>query len=145
MRIVVPIALTAVLAGLAALHVFWAVSGVGSGSGFIPEAHGKPLFIPSRLATLCVAAALLVAAFIAASRGQLLLPAGRGSVVHWLCVAAGIVFLLRAVGEFRYIGFFKAHRGTRFATLDTWVFSPLCLAIAVAFLFVASLPSRPKG
>ena len=30
-----------------------------------------------------------------------------------------VVFLARAVGDFRYVGFFKRVRGTRFARLDT--------------------------
>ena len=80
-----------------------------------------------------------------AGRGQLIVPAGAGSLVHWAAIAAGVVFLLRAVGEFRYVGFFKRRHGTRFATLDTWLFSPLCAFIGLAFVYVATRPwaSRP--
>ena len=140
MNTLVPAALTLVLAGLSGLHIFWAVTGNSSGRGVVPEVNGHPLFSPSRSATLLVAAALLAAAFVAASRGQLIVPAPPGSFVHWAAIATGIVFVLRAVGEFRYVGFFKRHRGTRFATLDTWLFSPLCVLIGSAFLFVATLP-----
>ena len=144
MRTAVPALLALVLAALGALHVYWAVPGVGSGRGFIPEAQGKPLFIPTRPATLGVAAALFLASDIAAARGQLVTPAAAGSLLHWLCIAAGIVFLLRAVGDLHYVGFFKTHRGTDFARLDTWIFSPLCLAIGAAFLFVATLPAKAR-
>ena len=140
MNVAIPVALTAVLVALAAIHVYWAVTGSTSGRGVIPEVDGKPLFTPSRSATVLVAAALLVAAFIAASRGQLVAPAARGSLVHWAAVFAGVVFLLRAVGEFTYVGFFKRRRGTRFATLDTWLFSPLCTLIGLAFTYVAMRP-----
>jgi hypothetical protein len=49
-----------------------------------------------------------------------------------------IVFMLRAIGDFKYIGFFKQVKGTGFASLDTLFFSPLCLFIALAgFLLVS--------
>jgi hypothetical protein len=47
------------------------------------------------------------------------------------------LFLLRSVGEFRLVGFFKRVRGTDFAWWDTRLYSPLCLAMGVAFLAVA--------
>jgi len=50
------------------------------------------------------------------------------TVLAWVLAA---LFLIRAVGEFRYVGFFKSVRDTRFATWDSWLFSPLCLLIAV--------------
>ena len=39
-------------------------------------------------------------------------------------------------GNFRLVGFFKKVRGTRFATLDTRYYSPLCLFLAAAAFFV---------
>ncbi|MDC1540332.1 DUF3995 domain-containing protein [Flavobacteriaceae bacterium] len=42
-----------------------------------------------------------------------------------------IIFLLRAMGEFKYIGFFKRVKKTDFGKLDTKFFSPLCLIIGV--------------
>jgi catechol 2,3-dioxygenase-like lactoylglutathione lyase family enzyme len=47
------------------------------------------------------------------------------------------VFLLRAVGDFRLVGFFKRVRGTPFARWDTRLFSPLCVALGLASLWVA--------
>jgi hypothetical protein len=41
------------------------------------------------------------------------------------------VLFLRAVGDFRAVGFSKRVRDTRFAWWDTRLFSPLCLAMAV--------------
>jgi hypothetical protein len=51
--------------------------------------------------------------------------------------ALALVFVLRAIGDFRLVGFSKRVRGTRFARLDTLVFSPLCLAIAAGVLVIA--------
>ena len=44
------------------------------------------------------------------------------------------VFFLRALGDFKYIGFFKKIRNTSFAKSDTWFFSPLCLLISLLIL-----------
>lgn len=58
-----------------------------------------------------------------------------------LIVGGGIagIFFLRAVGEFKLVGFFKRASDTPFAYWDTWLFSPLCLVIAIiAFALVYS-------
>jgi hypothetical protein len=45
--------------------------------------------------------------------------------------ALGLVFVLRAVGNLRTFGFFKTLTGTPFAEWDTWLYSPLCLLLAL--------------
>ncbi|MCG8477228.1 MAG: DUF3995 domain-containing protein [Cytophagales bacterium] len=40
-------------------------------------------------------------------------------------------FLLRAIGDFHFSGFFKTTTGTLFAHWDTLLFSPLCLLLSV--------------
>jgi hypothetical protein len=42
-----------------------------------------------------------------------------------------LAFGLRAVGDFRFVGFFKRVRGSVFARRDTWLYSPLCVLIGV--------------
>lgn len=42
-----------------------------------------------------------------------------------------VVLFLRAIGDFRLVGFFKQIRDTRFARLDTILYSPLCLVMAI--------------
>ena len=56
------------------------------------------------------------------------------SVGTW--VWAG-VFTLRAVGDFRLVGFFKRPSDSRFARRDTRLYSPLCLALGLALLALA--------
>ena len=53
-----------------------------------------------------------------------------------------LVFALRAIGDFRYVGFFKSLGDDPFRTWDTWLFSPLCLAIGLAALTVARTGER---
>lgn len=130
----------AVFLVLAGWHVHMAVMPrVGSSeSGAVPSVGGKPLFVPSRHATLAVAVVLaLFAGLVAATAGlvSLGLPA---VVLSWLSYALALGLLARAVGEFKYVGFFKRVRGSRFATLDTLVYSPLCLLLAAGVAAVAA-------
>ena len=57
--------------------------------------------------------------------------------VRLLTFCLGAVFLARAIGDFRLVGFFKRVQGSRFARLDTLVYAPLCLILGIAALFVA--------
>jgi hypothetical protein len=41
-----------------------------------------------------------------------------------------IIFAARALGDFRFVGFTKSVRDSRFARLDTRVYSPLCVLLA---------------
>ena len=121
--------LVSIFTALAGLHAYWVVVGGGDLGGFVPELEGKPVLEPGRLATAVVAMLLFLAAMLCASQAQLLgaprLPFARLGV--WTLLVA---FLVRAIGEFRYVGFFKRVRGTRFATRDTWIFSPLCFGVS---------------
>ena len=130
--------LVGVLALLGALHLFWALGGTWGQGVAIPEVGGRPVFRPSRLATAAVALGLFGAALAALLRGYFLLGSFPGSPAHWACVALGVMFLLRAVGEFRLVGFFKRVHGTAFAAWDTWAFSPLCLLLAAGLLYIAT-------
>lgn len=46
------------------------------------------------------------------------------------------IFILRAIGEFKYVGFFKKIKQTEFAKVDSKIFSPLCLVIGILGLII---------
>ena len=54
----------------------------------------------------------------------------------------GLVFVLRAIGNLRTFGFFKTVTGTPFADWDTWLYSPLCLLLALLAAGLATLPQQ---
>ena len=106
--------------------------------GAVPSIGGKPLFVPSATATVAVGVALLsFAALVAATSGFLWLGLPR-YVLAWLSYGLALGLLARAIGEFKHVGFFKRNRGSRFATLDTFVYSPLCLLLSVGVAMVAA-------
>lgn len=127
----------AVLALLALLHLYWSVVGVSGRSVALPEVDGQPVFRPTRLASLGVATALALAAWLILARGGLVASPLPPAVVRAGAAGVGTAFLLRAVGDFGLVGFFKRVRGTRFAFWDTRLFSPLCLALGAASLWIA--------
>ncbi len=132
--------LATALALLAALHLYWAAGGQWGLDAAVPtepKTGGQPTFRPGPLATLAVAVLLLAAALVAlAAAGRIALPVPHG-LVRFGIWALAVVFLVRAVGDFRYAGFFKRVRGTRFAEMDTKLYSPLCLALSALALGVA--------
>jgi hypothetical protein len=123
---------TLILGSLALVHVYWAAGGRRGMASVIPTESGRRVLNPSPFTTLVVAAALAVAAALTiGATGALHEIAPSWFVRTGLGVLAG-VFLLRAVGDFRLIGFTKRVRDTAFARLDTMVFAPLSAALGIA-------------
>lgn len=134
---VITLFLVLVLSALGVLHLYWAVGPRRSVSAAVPEVAGGPAFLPSRLATVAVAFALFVAAALVALAGRLLADPLATPLTRLLTFALGTVFVARAIGDFRLVGFFKRPSLSRFARLDTRVYSPLCLLLGIAVFFVA--------
>ena len=127
----------ATLALIALVHAYWGLGGRVAKSAALPEVDGKAAFTPRGSLTLVVAAALVSAALlIAITGGVLSLPVPR-ALARGLTGLLALVFIARAVGDFRLVGFFKRVRGTRFARLDSAVYAPLCLVLGVAAAWVA--------
>lgn len=116
----------AVFAFLALLHFYWAARGVSGNSAAIPEVNGVPAFKPSRAGTAAVGLVLLTTATIVLLDVQLLI------------AGAAAVLVLRAIGDFRLVGFFKRPNPSRFARMDTRYYSPLCLALGAALAALAA-------
>jgi hypothetical protein len=133
----VGVVLGAVFGLLAALHVFWAFGGTWGAGAAIAEIDGRPRFVPSRGATLAVAAALAGAAVVVLARAGLILGSMPPWASQWAAALLGAVFVLRSIGDFRLMGFFKSARGTWFAVRDTWLYSPLCLLLGLGAWWLA--------
>lgn len=49
------------------------------------------------------------------------------------------IFFIRAIGDFKYVGFTKKIRDTEFAKLDTLIYSKLCLVIAILGFMIEAM------
>ena len=121
---------------LALWHFRMALSPSGGMSGAVPSKSGKPLFVPSVRATLAVGIVLLLFACLVAATAGLVEVGLPARVLSWFSYGLALGLLARAVGEFKYVAFFKRVRGSRFARLDTLLYSPLCLLLAVGVTLV---------
>jgi hypothetical protein len=129
------ILLAVIFAILSVFHLYWAAGGRLGISAAIPTVGGERLFKPSPFATILVAAALFAAMLVVLGRIKIWRAFVPGWVFYWGTWVISLLFLLRTIGDFRYVGFFKSVTDTNFAHWDTILFSPLCLFIAVvAFL-----------
>jgi hypothetical protein len=137
MNITLPLIVSSAFMGLALWHFYMAVMPSSGESGAVPSIGGKPLFIPSARATASVGVVLLLfSGLVAGTAGILPLEIPR-LVLTGLSYALAAGLLARAVGDFKYVGFFKRVRGSRFATMDTFLYSPLCLLLAAGVAGVA--------
>jgi hypothetical protein len=125
------------LAALAAVHFYWALGGAAGKAGSIPSSGGRPLFEPGPGMTALVGAALLAMAALVAAAASLIPAPGPAWLVKAATGALALVFLARAVGDFRHVGFFKRMKHGVFARRDTCLYSPLCLALAALIGAVA--------
>jgi hypothetical protein len=51
-------------------------------------------------------------------------------------LSLAVILLVHAIGDFRVVGFFRRICDTRFARLDTTVYSPLCLIVVIGTAIV---------
>lgn len=114
-------------AAIAGLHAYWGSGGRWGLANAVPQRKdGGPAFNPGALACFAVSAACAVLA------AMLVWPSV--AAASWvlrvgLWVALG-VFVLRAIGDGRQVGFSKSDRETAFAQADDALYSPLVVGLA---------------
>jgi Protein of unknown function (DUF3995) len=121
-----------VLFGISAFHYYWAFGGKIGINAVLPqlENNGKKVFVPSKLITLIVAFLFLAIALFFSFQldGLNLFSPLTNSVILYGLTG---VFFIRAIGDFKYVGFFKKKSNTLFAINDTRYYSPLCLLVSL--------------
>lgn len=138
--ILLAIALSVIFMLLSLLHFTWAGGSLWGFNASLPQKeNGDILFLPKKRDSLFVALGLLLFGIFYLSYGGIIgfaLPGWSSTAISWLIPS---LFLLRSVGDRRYVGFFKRVNSTAFAQRDTRFFSPLCLVIAVLGWLIMSL------
>jgi hypothetical protein len=131
---------------LSSFHLYWAAGGRFGGRAAIPTAtSGERLLSPSPFGTILVAAALFAATLVVFGRIKIwgaFVPSWIFYLGTWVI---SLLFLLRTIGDFRYVGFFKSVTDTNFARWDTFLFSPLCLLIAVVAFLISYYETLDKS
>jgi Protein of unknown function (DUF3995) len=134
------IPLVVILGGLMLLHAYWALGGRWGSAYAIPTVRGRRSFDPSPFAAWVVCGLLGIAVIVVMGKIGWIGTTALGMVFDAGVWGLSLVFLLRAVGNLRTFGFFKSITGTPFAQWDTWLYSPLCLLLALLAAELARLP-----
>jgi hypothetical protein len=131
--LIIPVIInTVIFILLSALHFYWAFGGKLWYDDVLPtNSNGLNKLNPGTTAGLIVAFGLLFLASITAGNQGLFDRYIKRKYFRYGSLIIAIMFFLRAVGDFKFIGFFKTVKGTKFGINDTEFFSPLCLFIAL--------------
>jgi hypothetical protein len=122
---------------LSILHFYWAFGGRLWYQDVLPaNSKGLKQINPGRAGTIFVAFGLLFFASLTLASLGLFDKYIKYGVLRFGTLLIMFIFLLRAMGDFRFVGFFKTVKTTQFAINDTRFFSPLCLFIAFLSLLI---------
>jgi glucan phosphoethanolaminetransferase (alkaline phosphatase superfamily) len=125
---------------LSAIHVYWAFGGRwGSDSVFPTKDDHTAAIMPGKLPTIIVALGLLLIGIFYLVKCDVIsldLPKWIDTYGLW---AIAMIFTVRAIGDFNYVGFFKKIKHTKFGINDTKYYSPLCFTIGSLSLILIYL------
>lgn len=117
---------------LGLLHCYWFFGGTWGLQQVVPtKKNGTHSISPPKFATFLVAVVLIsfgVFYLVKTNFIALQLPNTIVDYAYWIIPS---LFILRAIGDFNYVGFFKKIKHTTFAKADSKWFSPLCLSIGI--------------
>jgi len=120
------------------LHIYWAFGGRWGSAAAIPVREGehKPAFTPRKWGTLLVAILIFMASVVLVVQGGYLQGYQANGLSKIGSVVCAFVFIIRAVGDFKYVGFLKKIKHSQFARYDTWFYSPLCLFFGIVYIIL---------
>lgn len=128
---------TNLLAVFTIMHFYWLFGGTNSVEYFISpnHIHGRKKIRLKKPRLLVRSIALAIMTWFCFQ--QIVNFDGFFTHDHivWGNRVIAVIFLVRAFGNFTYIGFTKTIRKSTFANIDTYLISPLCLIIAICAFF----------
>ena len=126
------------LSAAGVVHVYWAAGGRAGFDAAVPHVAGKRLFMPGRAITFAIACGLFALALLVLWRDGIIVLPLPFTLARYSVPLLALVFLARAIGDFRHVGWSKRVRDSRFARLDDVLYAPLCLVLAICFAIVGS-------
>ncbi|ALA40506.1 hypothetical protein ABE82_02715 [Paenibacillus peoriae] len=124
---------------LSGMHLYWVFGGQKGAKAAIPSTGTALLFEPSKIGTSIVAILLALAAWFVLELGGVTQFLFFSSFHSYGAGLLSCIFILRSIGDFKWVGFFKRKKGTVFAKWDTALYSPLCFLLGTAILIIMFL------
>jgi protein-S-isoprenylcysteine O-methyltransferase Ste14 len=125
---------------ISGFHFYWAMGGKVGFDVVLPTTKdNKKALSATPLSTIFVAFVFLSFSIFYLIKVNLInFPLPR-LVSNYGLYALAIILIIRAIGDFKYAGFFKTIKNTPFADYDTRYYSPLCLFLGLSTLFIQYL------
>lgn len=135
--IILSIFLFLVFLVLGGFHFYWFFGGTWGLKKVIPSKENElnNLSIP-KLATLIVGLVLTLFGLMYLVKSGLIDFQISNWIKNYGYWFISSIFILRAIGEFNYVGFFKKIKNTEFSKADSKIFSPLCLIIGIIGILI---------
>lgn len=129
---ILSILLSLILIGLGMIHFNWVIGGLFGFAESLPtKENGESVLNPKKMDSAIVGIGLTAFGIFYLFKTGVFDYNMPEWIIKYGSWVIPIIFLLRAIGEFKYIGFFKSIKNTDFGKLDTKFFSPLCLIIGI--------------
>jgi hypothetical protein len=130
----------AILLIISILHVYWCIGGRWGVAQSLPtNEQGETVLKPDAMACFVVAFGLLGMSVYVLGFSKMINFPLPNLVSRYSIWAIALIFTARAIGDFKYVGFSKKIRKTRFAELDTRYYAPLCLYLGLTSVLIALL------
>lgn len=132
------------LIGIAKLHLYWVLGGEWGLLGAIPGQYAEIFMEKKRNllflgATLVVCFGLLLFASVILANHYAIPFFSTHAWTPIFTGIIGVIFLLRAIGDFNVCGLFKKKSPTLFAQRDSQIYIPLCLFLGGSALLISIL------
>ena len=119
------------------IHFNWVIGGTWGFDKSLPAyENGEIIFNPRKIDSAIVGLGLCLFGVVYLLKSGLV----NFQLPNWIVTYGGwiipCIFILRAIGEFKYVGFFKKIKQTDFGKMDSKLFSPLCLAIGLIGIYI---------
>jgi len=122
---------------IAIIHIYWTFGGEKWIEKVLPtNEKGNRVLNPGKIETFIVVFGLLLFTFYYFSKTGLFDIELPKLVVDYSGWIISSIFILRAIGEFKYVGFFKKIKNTEFGKFDTKYFSILSLIIGIIGILI---------
>jgi len=140
MKLLIALPLFSIFLFLSGIHFYWGLGGKWGGQAVVPtKTNNEKVMMPGWVACFIVALGLLgFGLFVLIKAGLLSLSLPSWILNYGLWIIA-FIFILRAIGDFNYVGFFKKVKSTDFGRQDTRYYSPLCLLIGILAILIQLL------
>jgi len=129
---ILSIILLTIFTSLGSIHFYWLFGGKWGLEQALPTKEiGEKVIKPSKIATAVVGFGLISFGLFYLIKTDLF----NFQVPNWIITYGSwiipSIFIIRAIGDFKYVGLFKKIKNTEFAKADSKWFTPLCLTIGI--------------